>query len=370
MRSPKATLALFLFIVFPILASENPPTLDELLAAHEAALGGKVAVQNLHSIVIRGAYYEGGAGPGNTPLVPHAYQAWMRPYFEHIGDPADQHPDIREGFDGGSWEYYEDPGVTIRTVGAAAAATRHAAEFLQDSLVDAQPKGTELSLDGSDEIGGRPAWRIHVKLVDGAEKLIFLDKGTMLIIAERKVAPIHAFGERFLTETRFFDYQPYGGVMMYQSARETNIKTGQVLNEFRRVSIELNTLTDSAEFSPPSFPKTPLQRWLELLYAERTDAVSVMYSYKVFRKANAGLKTEAGVEFIGYQIVKMGDYKAAIDLLRANAADYPASASARFGLGRAYKAAGDLINARESFLLALQVDPKFKRASDELSTLH
>jgi TolA-binding protein len=75
------------------------------------------------------------------------------------------------------------------------------------------------------------------------------------------------------------------------------------------------------------------------------------------------------VEFIGYQMVKMGDFDGAIKLLTANAADYPKSASAQFGLGRAYKAVGDLENARTHFQKALEIDPNFKKASDGLNAL-
>jgi TolA-binding protein len=102
---------------------------------------------------------------------------------------------------------------------------------------------------------------------------------------------------------------------------------------------------------------------------ERTDPVSVMFTYRQFRTANPALDTRDGVEFIGYQMVKMLDFNGAIELLKANVADYPKAASAQFGLGRAYKAAGDLENARVSFLRALQIDPGFKKASDGLNAL-
>jgi TolA-binding protein len=75
------------------------------------------------------------------------------------------------------------------------------------------------------------------------------------------------------------------------------------------------------------------------------------------------------VEFIGYQMAKMGDYHAAIELLKANAADYPRSPSAQYGLGRAYKAAGEAEHARAAFQKALQIDPAFKKASDGLNAL-
>jgi tetratricopeptide (TPR) repeat protein len=59
----------------------------------------------------------------------------------------------------------------------------------------------------------------------------------------------------------------------------------------------------------------------------------------------------------------------AIELLKANAGDYPASASAQFGLGRAYEAAGDMASARAAFSRALKIDPNFRKATDGLNAL-
>ena len=72
---------------------------------------------------------------------------------------------------------------------------------------------------------------------------------------------------------------------------------------------------------------------------------------------------------IGYQMLKMGDVASPVELLKANAAAYPQSASAAFGLGRAYKEAGDRLKAREEFKRALKLDPNHKRAADALKSL-
>jgi tetratricopeptide (TPR) repeat protein len=68
-------------------------------------------------------------------------------------------------------------------------------------------------------------------------------------------------------------------------------------------------------------------------------------------------------------MAKMGDYAASIELLKANAADYPSSASSQFGLGRAYTAAGNSELAKQAFEKALQIDPTFKKATDGLNAL-
>lgn len=350
-------------------AQPNSHALQDILRKHEEALGGRANIEALHSLIIRGIYHEGGPIGAGQPLIPHAYQAFMRPYFESIGDPADSNPDIREGFDGSSWEYYGDPGVTIRTVGAAAAASRHASEFLQDSLLDSDAKGYRLMLQGESTIGNRKAFEIECRWPDGTERLIFVDAENYLIIAERKSAPEHAFGKAVATESRFYDYAPVNGVMMWRSVRETEIASGKIFNEFKRLSIEVNTITSPAQFSPPVRNKTPLQNWLEQLYSERTDPASVMYTYHVFRRANPNADTRSGVEFVGYQMVKMGDYPAAIELLQANATEYPNSASAQFGLGRAYGAAGRTEEAKAAMRRALQIDPNFKKASAGLDAL-
>jgi Flp pilus assembly protein TadD len=68
-------------------------------------------------------------------------------------------------------------------------------------------------------------------------------------------------------------------------------------------------------------------------------------------------------------MVKMGDYRGAIELLKANAADYPQSASAQFGLGRAYGAAGQVEEARAAMRRAVEIDPNFTKARKGLDAL-
>lgn len=360
---------LLLFFLAVNCAAQQDLTLDQIVARHVEALGGIERIHALKSLVMRGMYHEGGAIPEGTPIVPRNYMAFMRPYFQVIGDPADANPDLREGFDGSSWEYYGDPGIVIRTVGAAAAATRHTAEFLHDSLVDYAEQGTQLELQGSEEIDGRDCFRIFVTLSDGFEKFLFVDKATFLTDASRISAPIHAFGGAVESEGRFSDYEPVNGVLMPHRILEVQVGTGKILSESRTPVIEANTIMDEKIFSPAPRPKTPLQDLLEKLYEERSDKVSVLYSYRLFRRTHPDVDTREGVEFVGYQMAKTKDYDSSIALLKANAADYPASASAQFGVGRALQAAGKTDEAAQAFQAALQIDPKFQKATDGLNAL-
>jgi len=344
-------------------------TLEQIVQKHVDAIGGIEKIHALKSLVIRGMYHEGGEIPPGTPIVARNYMAFLRPCYQVIGDPANPNPDLREGFDGSSWEYYGDPGVVIRTVGAAAAATRHTAEFLHDSLVDYRENGTKLELQGTEKIDGKDCYRIFVTLSDGFRKYLFVDVESFMIVAGRGSAPIHAFGAPVTTEGRFLDYQPTNGVLMPHRIIEVELATGKVLSDARNVTIEANTITDPSIFSPAPRKKTPLQDLLEKLYEERTDSVSVLYSYRLFRRTHPDVDTREGIEFIGYQMAKTKDYPSSIELLRENAADYPNSASAQFGLGRALQASGDSEGAAKAFQQALKIDPQFKKATDGLNAL-
>lgn len=337
-------------------------SLNEILERHVQALGGRDNINAIHSVIQHLEYREG------SFVIPNAFIARMRPYYKTIGDPKDLKVDVNEGYDGSAWEYYGDPGVVLRTVGAAAAAARHGIEII-DCLVDSATVGARVELSGEEAFDGKPAYKLHVTLPDGFEKDLFVDADTFLIVGDRRSTKIHAFGEAVRSENRIGDYRVAGGVLFPFKITEVEIATGRVLNSNVVQAIEINRAMDPSFFGPPQFERTPLQQLLEQLYAERTDPASVMWTYRGFRAAKPGIDTRAGVEFIGYQMAKMGDFNGAVSLLSANADDYPKSASAEFGLGRAYKAAGDVQNARLHFQKALTIDPGFKKASDGLNAL-
>jgi tetratricopeptide (TPR) repeat protein len=217
---------------------------------------------------------------------------------------------------------------------------------------------------------GRLVYRLHVALTDGYEKEVFVDAQSFLILGERRSAPIHAFGQTVASEIHYSEYRPVNGILFPSLEQEIEIATGRELN---RESIESVVVNDARlsprSFAPPQESPTAFQLFLEQLYMERTDPISVIYTYQDFRTARPDVNTRDGIEFIGYQMTKMGDYQGAIEILKANAADYPKAASAQYSLGRAYKAAGKINNAQEAFQRALQIDPNFKKARDGLNAL-
>jgi hypothetical protein len=294
--------------------------------------------------------------------------ALMRPFYKLVGDPDQPNSSFAEGYDGSAWEYYGDPGIVVRTVGAAAAAARHGLA-IDGPLFEYREKGSTIEAAGMETIGTRSAWRLRLRMQDGFEEDEFIDGETWMLIASRKVAPVHAFGPSVASETRYDDFRPVAGVLFSFASREVEIATGKVLSQGQWTSIVANREIDPGVFSPPALNRTPLQKLLDHLFLERSDRAAVRWSYAEFRRAFPGVDTDAGIQAIGYQILKMGDVESAITLLEANARDHSGSSGAAFGLGRALNTAGRKAEARAAFARALALDPGNKRARAALDAL-
>lgn len=311
--------------------------------------------------IIRGTYTEHGeTGP--------AQLARMRPFYKLVGDPLKRATDFEEGYDGSAWEFYGDPGIIVRTVGPASAAGRHGAYILGD-LVDYKKQGSIVTLVGMTKIDGADTYQIRVRMLDGFEKDEFIDAKSWLIVADRKVAKVHAFGADVPSETRWSDYRRVNGVLFAFRNREVEIATGKELNEFQAGKIDVNLKLDPSMFSPQPIERTPVQSLMDQLFQERDDVDAVMWTYHGFRQAYPDVNTEEAAEVAGYQILKMNSPASATALLEHNAADYPKSSVAAFGLGRAYNAAGRTADAKREFERALTLDPKNERAKSALADL-
>jgi hypothetical protein len=357
--------AIFVFVTLAsngVGASAAPlPSAKSIIAHYVDAIGGERSVQAVRSVLVKGRYIEGSDSFD-------AAMAKMKPYYKLVGDPDKRSKDFEEGYDGSAWEFYGDPGIVLRTVGAASAASRHGL-YVVSPLANAAELGSTADVIGIEKVAGRPAYHLRLRMRDGFEEDEFVDAQNWLWVASRKVAPIHAFGAKVTSQTLFSDYRTVDGVRFPFEGQETDIASGKLLNEFKTTSIVVNRDFDLAVFSPPKLQQSPLQDWLQKLYAEREDSVAVLWSYEDFRAAHPGLNTDDAVEAIGYQILKMGDQPSAIALLERNAKAYPQSSGAAFGLGRAYRAANRLGDAKREFTRALALDPKNERAKKALSDM-
>ena len=363
MRISRRQIVEFLLLaISSSLGATAPPSADEIVARCVEARGGAQRLAAIHSVIYRGTYREG------THENDHAAMALMRPYYKLVGDPEKPIGDFAEGYDGSAWEYYGDPGIVLRTVGPASAASRHGL-WIDGALPDYRTKGSTIEVLGKEPIAGRQAWRLRLTMRDGFAVEEFVDAQTFLEIANRKAAPIHAFGEKVTSETRFSDFRPVEGVLFAFHSEEVEIATGRVLNSMQWREIVANRPLDPSVFSPPALHRTPLQTVIDQLYQERDDVEAVRWTYADFRRAHPDVDTDAGMEAAGYQMLKMGAGASAVLILSENARAYPKSTDAAFGLGRAYATTGETAKARAEFERALALDPKNERARKALEVM-
>jgi hypothetical protein len=350
-------------LVLATLATATPViTADAVIERYVAARGGLERMHGIRTMIYRGEYREG------EHVSPNAAVTLMRPYYKLVGDAEHPNPDFAEGYDGSAWEFYRDPGIVVRTVGAASEAGRHAV-YIDGPLIGYRERGWEVALAGKERIDGRDAWHLAITMPDGFRQDDFIDAETWLLIAERKAAPIHAFGNKVTSEERIGDYRDVAGVLFPFAHKEVELSTGRVLNEMRWKEIVVNHDFDAAVFSPPEWPRTPIQILMAQLFAERSDVKAVMWTYRDFRAAHPAADSDVAMQAVGYQILKMGDVASAVALLKENATAYPRSSRAAFGLGRALGSAGECTAASREFRRALALDGTYKRAEDALRAL-
>jgi Tetratricopeptide repeat len=359
----RQSIALVVAILSAAVANAAPtlPTSDEIVGHYIKAIGGQAACDAIQSVLIRGTYTEHGE---KSP----AQLARMRPFYKLVGDPLKRSSEFEEGYDGSAWEFYGDPGIVLRTVGPASAAARHGFYTL-GNLVDYRKQGSTLTLIGIAKIDGHDAYQLRVRMMDGFEQDEFVDTTTWLIVADRKVAKVHAFGADVASETRWSDYHRVNGVLFAFRNVEAEIKSGKQLNEFQAETMDVNLPLDPSMFAPPALNRTPVQHLMDQLFLEREEMDAALWTCYGFRTAYAQVDTDIPMQVIGYQILKMGDKSSAVALLERNAADYPTSSSAAFGLGRAYRTVGRMDDAKREFERALSLDPNNNRAKSALSEL-
>lgn len=338
--------------------------MEEVVQRHLEARGGLERLRSIETLVYSGGTYREGDFVGSG----RAFMAFQSPFLRVVGDPEDPRSTFREGYDGSAWEWFADPGIVVRTVGAANRAARHGTRY-RGPFFDYRARGTTVELLGTERIGDRPAYDLLVTLRDGFRRHYFVDAESFLVTAERYEAPIHAFGEPVRTEARFSDYRPVAGVLFPFRSAEYDRDTGEELNSMEWGRIEANRELPRSWFSPPEYERTPLQELLENLYVQRTDPSAVLWTLADFRLVHPDMDVEAGLERIGYQMSKMGDHDAALAILEPNARDHPDSSSAAFALGRAYAAAGREDDARRELRRAVVLDPDNGNAKRTLEGL-
>jgi hypothetical protein len=228
-----------------LLASATAPaqTVDEIVARHVAARGGREALAALRTLRMAG---RASAGPGRQALVRReiARPGRIRTEFVFQGTTGVY---VWDGSAG--WRVSPlDGGMEPEPLPEEAAALSAEQADFEGPLVDWKAKGHVVELVGNAALSGGAAHELKVTLASGVVRRIWVDAASGLVVKTASTRSVKGYELEF--ETLYGDYRETGGVRF---ARLIEIGVRGRPQRLRIVveSVETNVALDDARFQMP-----------------------------------------------------------------------------------------------------------------------
>ncbi len=227
-----------------LLSCNRALTVDDVIERNTAAMGGRAAIEAIHSIEVSLHITD----PGYE--VDGIYYA-ARPGRMRIDiSSADKHV-FTEAFDGQrGWEWNGKESTTASP--KATAALQHGVELPGKlfGLHELKQHGHQVELIGREKIEGINYYAIGVTLKDGYSTTLYVDPTNWLITRRRDIRPLHVDIDPTPTtiEQRSTDFRTISGVQFPFANAEIDLKTGKVLESSLIKEIEVNPPIDPTFF--------------------------------------------------------------------------------------------------------------------------
>jgi hypothetical protein len=233
--------ALTAALALPAIAAAQ--TVDEIVAKHLAARGGREALQAVKTLRMTGRAI---AGPGRQAIVRReiARPAKIRTEFVFQGTTGVY------AFDGtAGWRVSPlDGSLDAEPLPEDEAAASAEQADIEGPLVDWKAKGHKVDLVGTASRPGGPAHELKVTLKSGAVRRVFVDATTGFVVRTESTRRVR--GQDVALETEFGDYRKTDGVAFPHSIEGS--ARGRP-NRLRIVvdSVEVNPRLDDSRFKMP-----------------------------------------------------------------------------------------------------------------------
>ena len=233
--------SLTLIFVLAVSAS-NAQSVDELIAKHIDARGGRARLMAIQTVRIERTV---AATFNDIDVV--IYKKRPNLYRSEQTPEGGRSTTVR-GFSDVAWETAN--GKTTVREGAGPAEQREVDGDFDGFLVDYRDKGHTIALEGRQRSGAADVWKLEVTLKSGAVRYVYLDADTLL---ERRhettieVAP----NRRVATTITFGDWREVAGVKFPFAIDEERNAPGQTFVVYTK-RIDVNVPMDDAIFRMPS----------------------------------------------------------------------------------------------------------------------
>jgi outer membrane lipoprotein-sorting protein len=233
------------FAVLALLApaAVSAQTVDEIVARHLAARGGREALAALRSVRMTGRAY---AGPGREAIVRReiARPGRIRTEFVFQGTTGVY---VWDGSAG--WRVSPlDGGLEPEPLSADAAALSAEQADFEGPLVDWKAKGHAVERVGSEALPGGAADKLKVTLKSGVVRHIWVDAKTGLVVRTESTRKLR--GHELAFETVYGDYREIGGVRFAHSI-EIGVRGRPQRMRIVVESVETNPPLDDSRFALP-----------------------------------------------------------------------------------------------------------------------
>ena len=243
-RRSKLTLALALgaaLLALPAIARQAELTLDQVLARHYEAIGGKDAWKNLQGMKQTGKMSMAGMEAPFT--VYNKRPNKLRVEFEIQGMKGMQVFDGKDGWMVMPFMGSNDP----QPLPEEALEQMISDADIEGVLIDYAAKGHQVELAGREDLEGTPAYRLKVVLKSGNQIDFFLDAEHFVTLQTRAKASFQ--GTEMEVTSKLSNYKPVAGLMMPHSLSTTNPMGEQVMTID---TVEVNPTIDDALFARPA----------------------------------------------------------------------------------------------------------------------
>lgn len=216
------------------------PTVDEIVAKYEKAVGGKAAFEKLTSRVSKGTFDLGEMGsPGTSEI----YQKAPNKEVSITDIPG--FGVVRSGSNGAvAWLDTPQSGVE-EVAGSAGAAMKRGADFYQQIRLKEEYK--KMTVKGKESFDGHDVYVIEATPAEGAPELLSFDAGSGLLVREQ--TQIEAPQGTIDIDTRPGDYREVDGVKL-------PFEIHQVRSDFsftiKITEVKHNVPIDDAKFEKPA----------------------------------------------------------------------------------------------------------------------
>lgn len=241
----RAAPAQLLFVASALLTPSVAPaeTIDQIVARHLAARGGREALAAVRTLRMAG---HADAGPGRHAIVRREFARpdRIRTEFEFQGTTGVY---VWNGKSG--WQVSPlDGQLDVQPLSPEAAALSAEQADIEGPLVDWKAKGHSVELLGRAELPGGAADELKVTLKSGVVRRVWVDAKSSLVV---KTASTRKFkGHEMTFEVTYGDYRETSGVRF---ARSIEIQTRGRPESLRIAveTVEVNPSLDVARFEAP-----------------------------------------------------------------------------------------------------------------------